>query len=164
MTALELAAPLPRGCHDRCHGACCRAAEPCRGDWCIAEGGQNPLNYSFLCDASRIDWTAKAVPLVGPCPTPCVAKRNLVRFGRELLLGTFRGFRAKRRHCIDLITVRFRPVSGFNSADQGGLEYVIPEPSGKGTREVERKLGVSLFGLTSWNGECSEPAVRPAVA
>src|ERR1700754_3587015 len=48
--------------------------------------------------------------------------------------------------CIDLITVRFRPVSGFTSADKAELEYVISMPSGHGfVTRYERKFGVSLF-------------------
>ena len=35
-------------------------------------------------------------------------------------------------HCIGLITVRSRPVSGFISADKAELAYVIPAPSGNG--------------------------------
>jgi hypothetical protein len=63
-------------------GACRRTLPRAPGlqslAWCIAEVGQNPLNYNFLCDASRIDWTAKAVPLVAPCGHPLCSKRNRV--------------------------------------------------------------------------------------
>jgi len=112
-------APRKNAQHDKIRHEMDKQAEMVgQQGWCIAEVGQNPLNYNFLCDASRIDWTAKAVPLVGPCPTPCVAKRNSAQFSRELLLGTSFDLRAERCHCIDLITVRFRPVSGFTSANK----------------------------------------------
>ena len=51
-------------------------------------------------------------------------------------------------HCIDLITVRSRPVSGFISADQAGcrVQFLRFNSTGFANR-YERKLGVSLFCL-----------------
>jgi hypothetical protein len=58
-------------------------------------------------------------------------------------------------HCIGLITVRSRPVSGFTSADKAELEYVVSVPLGSGfVTRYEREFGVSLFDFArGWVNE-----------
>jgi len=51
----------------------------------------------------------------------------------------------RESHCIVLITVRSRPISGFISADRAECRLQFPALSTLGLLRFERKLGVSLF-------------------
>ena len=52
----------------------------------------------------------------------------------------------RESHCISLITIRFRPVSGFISAYQADWCLQFPALPTLGLLRFEQKFGVSLFG------------------